>query len=403
MIDVLEIRSDFPILKRKINGKPLVYLDNAATTQKPKQVIEAIRRYYMDCNANVHRSSYQLSVEATGKYEQARKKVAEFIGANADEIIFTRNTTESLNAVSYMIRKRLSKKTKILLTKMEHHSNIVPWQAAAKATGAKVDYVGIGLDWKIDSAEAKEKLEEECAIFSFTHASNVIGIENDVKVLCRLARKAGAYSCVDAAQSVPHFALNVKEIGCDFLAFSGHKMCGPMGIGVLYIRKEIQQQLEPFLFGGNMIKNVDLHHTEFADSVQRFEAGTQNVAGAVGLAAAIDYLKKIGMQNISKHANSLAEAFAERIEKIPKIKIYGPKRKDAGLVSFNIGKIHPHDVAEFANMEGICIRAGHHCSQPLLAALGENASCRASFYIYNTEEEAEKLACVLEKCKNALG
>lgn len=403
MVNVSRIRKDFPILKRKVNGKPLVYLDNAATTQKPIQVVEAIRRYYLNSNANVHRSSYWLSVEATEEYEQARKKVAEFIGADAEEIVFTRNTTESLNAVSHMIRGRLAKKPRMLLTKIEHHSNIVPWQAAAQATGAKLEYVGIGPDWKIDCAEAEERLADECAIFSFAHASNVLGVENDAKRLCRLARKAGAYSCIDAAQSAPHFPINVHEIGCDFLAFSGHKMCGPMGVGVLYIRKEIQADLSPFLFGGNMIKSVSLHRTEFADSVQRFEAGTQNVAGAVGLAAAIDYLRKIGMGKISKHVNLLAQMLAERIEKIPRARIHGPKRKEAGLVSFNIGKIHPHDVAEFANMEGICIRAGHHCSQPLLKELGEKASCRASFYIYNTEEEVEKLVWVLEKCGKILG
>ncbi|MCX8197488.1 MAG: SufS family cysteine desulfurase [Candidatus Micrarchaeota archaeon] len=405
MIDVEKVRQDFPILKRKVNGKKIAYLDNAATTQKPLAVINAIAEYYKSSNANVHRSAHFLSQEATELYENARKKVAKFINADASEIIFVRNTTEALNAVATMACSLAAKEKRgILLSKMEHHSNIVPWQAKAKELGIEIDYAEISLsDWQIDYEDAQEKMGKQPFIFSFIHASNVLGSANDAKRLCKIAKKGGAYSCVDAAQSVPHLKVDVKEIGCDFLAFSGHKICGPMGIGVLYIRKELHECLPPFLFGGNMIKSVTLQKTEFAESTKKFEAGTQNVAGAIGLAAAIDYVQKIGMKNIQRHAQKLADFFAEEIGRISRAEVYGPSRKEIGLVSFNLKKIHAHDVAEFANQEAICIRAGHHCAQPLLQLLGTAASCRASFYLYNTQNEAERLVDAAKKCLARLG
>ena len=401
-MDVEKIRADFPILFRSFNGKPPAYLDNAATTQKPLCVLEAMDEYYRNSNANPHRGAYSLSAQSTEIYESARRNVAAFIGARPEEIIFTRNATESLNLVANVACQQASKGSRILLTQMEHHSNIVPWQMAAKRHGPSLDYLKIRSCGALCMEDLPEKLAKSPFIFSFAHVSNVLGTINDAKKLARMAKGAGALSCVDAAQSVPHMMVSVKEIGCDFLAFSGHKMLGPMGIGVLYMRRELQEEMEPFLGGGDMIKRVGFEKSEWNGPPHKFEAGTPNVAGAVGLAAAISYLKKIGMKKIEAHEKRLAAACRRQLSRVPGIRFHGPK-KGAGIVSFNIGRIHAHDAGEFADEDGIAIRTGHHCAMPLMGVLGEAATCRASFYIYNSEEEVDRLAAAMKKAQRKLG
>lgn len=403
MMDVEKIRGDFPILKRKFNGHALAYLDNAATTQKPVQVLEAMDDYYRNFNANVNRGAYQLGGEATEKYESARANIAAFINARPEEIIFTRNTTESLNLVAAITCETAPRNSTVLLTQMEHHSNIVPWQLQAKRNGLKVKYAAIRSNGTLCNEDVGKKLEHSRPfIFSFTHVSNVLGCVNDAAKLCKMAKKAGAYSCVDAAQSVPHMKVDVKELGCDFLAFSAHKMLGPAGLGVLYMRRELQGALPPFLGGGDMIKSVSFEESSWNVPPYKYEAGTPNVAGAVGLSAAVDYLKKAGLENIALHEKKLAKLCREELAGVPQIRFHGPKR-GAGIVSFNIGKIHAHDVGEFANDDGIAIRTGHHCAQPLMKLMGEAATARASFYLYNTEEEAERLVGAMKCAQKALG
>ena len=400
--DVEKIREDFPILKRKFNGHRLAYLDNAATTQKPVQVLEAMDGYYREHNANIHRGAYTLSQESTDAYENARKNVASFIGATPEEIIFTKNTTESLNIVAGITCETAPRGSSVLLTQMEHHSNIVPWQLQAKRNHLLLRYVKMRSYGKLCNEDVDEELARSPHIFSFTHVSNVLGTINDAASFCRKAKKAGTLSCVDAAQSVPHMKVNVKEMGCDFLAFSAHKMLGPTGIGVLYMRRELQETLPPFLGGGDMIKSVSCDSSTWNDPPYKYEAGTQNVAGAVGLSAAIDYLKKVGLKNIAAHEQKLAALCRKELSLIKGVKFYGPKNS-AGLVSFNIGKIHAHDAGEFANREGIAIRAGHHCAMPLMKLLDVPATCRASFYLYNTEEEVERLAASMKRCQKVMG
>ena len=403
MLDVEKIRADFPILLRRFNGKALAYLDNAATTQKPVQVLQAMDEYYRNSNANVNRGAYALGAEATEAYDNARKNVASFIGAKPEEIIFTRNATESLNLVAHVVCEKAAAGDTILLTQMEHHSNIVPWQLQAKKRKLKVEYVKIRRHGKL----CMEDLPAWCGlrplIFSFTHASNVLGTINDAAKISKMAKQKGAYICVDAAQSVPHMKVDAKEIGCDFLAFSGHKMLGPMGVGVLYMKKELQEELGPFLGGGDMIREVTFEGATWNVPPYKFEAGTPNVAGAVGLSAAVDYLKNIGLEKISEHERKLAKYCREKLSAIHGIRFHGPAKAESGIVSFNIGKIHAHDVAEFADEEGIAIRAGHHCAKPLMSVLGEPATARASFYLYNTEEEVERLAESMKKAAKVLG
>jgi cysteine desulfurase/selenocysteine lyase len=405
MLDTEKIREDFPILSRKVRRKPLAYLDNAATTQKPNAVIDAIAQYYRSSNANPHRGTSSLSQEATEIYEGARKKVAAFVGAKPQEIIFTRNATESLNLAAHMAgevtRGVRRGRDGILLTQMEHHSNIVPWQLLAKRRGRKLKFVKVRSYGALCNEDVSGMLGG-CSIFSFTHLSNVLGTVNDAKALCSKAAKAGALSVVDGAQSVPHLEVNVKEIDCDFLAFSGHKMLGPTGIGVLYARKELQEKSEPFLGGGDMIRQVGFERSTWNDAPYKFEAGTPNVAGAVGLAAAIDYLKNVGMGNIEEHEAGLGKRCVQELEGIGGMRVLGPKKNRTGIVAFNIGKLHAHDVGEFADEDGIVIRTGHHCAQPLMAVLGETASCRASFYLYNTSEEVERLAASMRRAAKAL-
>ena len=403
MLDVEKIRADFPILSRKMNGKPLAYLDNAATSQKPNQVLEAMNDYYRNANANPHRGSYALVEEATDAYESARKNVASFVGAKPEEIIFTRNATEALNLVANVVYQSLPQGKRILLTQMEHHSNIVPWQLAAKRKKLAVDYLKLRSYGKLCQMDLKVKLAKKPAIFSFSAASNVLGTVNDVVFLTKAAKAKGALVCIDAAQAVPHHSLDVKKIGCDFLAFSGHKMLGPTGIGVLYMRRELQEEMEPFLGGGDMIKSVSFEGSSWNSPPYKYEAGTPNVAGAVGLSSAIDYLRAVGMEKIAAHEKKLAELCRGELSEIKGARFHGPATIESGIVSFNIGNIHAHDLGEFANSEGIAIRAGHHCAQPLMKILGEAATARASFYLYNTEGEVERLIAAMKKAAKVLG
>ncbi len=401
--DLKSIRKDFPILIRTMNGRQLAYLDNAATTQKPVQVLEAMDEYYRNANANPHRGNYSLINDATDAYESARENVALFVGAKPEEIIFTRNATESLNLVASVACAEAKPGSSILLTQMEHHSNIVPWQLAAKRNGLKLHYVKIRSYGKLCNEDVEEELAKNSFIFSFSHASNVLGTVNDAAKYAKMAKKAGSLVCIDAAQAVPHLLLDVKKIGCDFLAFSGHKMLGPTGIGVLYMKKELQESMEPFLGGGDMIKSVSFEGSSWNSPPYKYEAGTPNVAGAVGLSAAVDYLRAIGMGKIAAHEKKLAALCRGELSRINGIRFHGPAKAESGIVSFNIGSIHAHDLGEFANSEGIAIRAGHHCAQPLMKILGEAATARASFYLYNTEEEVERLTAAMKKAASILG
>ncbi|MEM0440117.1 MAG: cysteine desulfurase [Candidatus Caldarchaeum sp.] len=395
--DPYKIREDFPVFRNRPN---LIYLDSTATSQKPVQVIEAVADFYRRSNANVHRGVYALSVEATELYEGNRKKVAEFINARSSrEIVFVRNTTEALNLVAHSLGiSRLKRGSKIVLTMMEHHSNIVPWQIVSKIMGHRVEYVPFTDDGYLDIA-AGEKLLKDADVFSFVHASNVLGTVNDAKQLCKLAQENGAITVVDAAQSVPHMPVDVQDIGCDFLAFSGHKMLAPTGIGVLYGRKELLEELEPFMGGGEMIKEVYLDRAVWNDPPWKFEAGTPHVAGAVGLGAAVDYLRRLGMDNVREHEHRLTARVLETLSELKWVKIYGPENPEhrCGLVAFNLADIHPHDLASFLDKDNICVRAGHHCAMPIHTKLGIPASTRASFYIYNTAEEIEILGDALKR------
>ncbi len=398
--DVEKIRGDFLILARKVNGKPLAYLDNAATTQKPRAVLEAMREYYENSNANAHRGGNALAEEATGIYENARKKVARFIGASPSEVVFTRNATEALNFAARFCAGQLGAR-RILLTEMEHHSNIVNWQLAAKSSGAKIDYVkmqGIG---SLCSEDVEKHLEKRPGAFSFTHASNVLGTVNDAALLCSLAKKAGALSVVDGAQSAPHLEVDVHSMGCDFFAFSAHKMLGPTGLGVLYLKKGIADALEPVFGGGGAIESVQLSGSTFARAPYKFEPGTQDVAGAAGLASAMDYLENIGMGAIEGHVSALHKACTEGLKEAGGVHVYGNGSR-TGIVSFNVGRLHAHDISQIASDDGIMLRAGHHCCQPLMNAIGAAATARASFYLYNTEEEAQRLAASVKRAKKVL-
>ncbi len=391
------LRKDFPILGRKVNGKSLVYLDNAATSQKPFNVIDAISRYYKVYNANVHRGIHSLSEEATVEYERAHSKSASLINSGFEEIIFTKNTTESINLLAYSLGLRLEKGDEILLSEMEHHSNLVPWQQIAKSRKATVKYVRVTTDGLLDMDDLNSKLGKNTRIVSIAHVSNVLGTINPVRKIGKLVHDAGALFVVDAAQSVPHMPVDVKSIGCDFLAFSAHKMLGPTGIGVLYGKKGLLQEMPPFLYGGDMIREVSFEDSRFNDLPWKFEAGTPNIAGAVGFGAAIDYLRKVGMENIFDHEKNLA-AYALKLLSDAKVEVYGPKYR-AGVVAFNLPGIHAHDVAAILDQEGIAVRGGHHCAMPLMKKLNINGSVRASFYLYNTKEEVEALASNLSKVR----
>ncbi|PUA34251.1 MAG: cysteine desulfurase [Candidatus Terraquivivens tikiterensis] len=408
MKDVFEfgsrVREDFPLLKRQVRGKPLVYLDSAATAQKPIQVIEAVKNFYEKFNANVHRGVYSIAEEATAAYEEAREKVARFINARSPrEIVFTRNATEAINLVMYSWGLSNVRRGDVLLTtEMEHHSNLVPWQNLSKLKGAELKFVGF-------NEEGFLRLEEldnykDVRLFAFTFASNVLGTINPVRELVKYAKEAGAVTVVDAAQAVPHMPVDVQQLGCDFMAFSGHKMLGPMGIGVLYGKERLLEEMEPFMVGGEMVKAVDFRGSEWNEIPWKFEAGTPNVEGALGLAAAIDYLERIGMDAVRKHEVKLTEYALDTLIRIDGFTYYGPSSPEqrCGLVSFNLRGIHPHDLAALLDEDGIAIRAGHHCAMPLHSRLGIAASARISFYIYNIPSEVDFLAESLKKIKRVL-
>ena len=392
------LKKDFPIFK---NNLGLIYLDSAATSQKPKKVINAIADFYEKENANISRGLYTLAEKATMRYEASRSVVADFIGAEKNEVVFTRNSTESLNLLSYTILPLIRKgKDEILLTEMEHHSNIVPWQELAKRLGFKLKFVKIKSDFTLDMNDLKNKLSDKTAIVAFTYISNVLGTINSVKEIVKIAKQKGAITIIDAAQAIQHLSINVKNIGCDFLVFSSHKMLGPMGVGVLYGRSELLEKMKPFNFGGGMIKKVSLESVEFANVPQRFEAGTQNVPGVIGLAEAIRYIKKIGIKDIVEWDKQLLQYTLNKLKDVKGIEVYNPGiNNGVGIISFNLKGIHPHDVSELLNKEGVAIRAGHHCAMPLMKALNVSGTCRVSFYIYNTFEDVDKLVKSLKKIR----
>lgn len=395
---MLAVRQDFPILQTFIRGKPLVYLDSAATSQKPRAVLEAVDNYYKTANANVHRGLHTLSAHATELYEGARKKIAAFIGAENKEIIFVRNATEGINLVAHCLGKQIQKGDLLVSTVMEHHSNIVPWQLLAKATGATLAFIPITKEGLFDMGKARELFQKKPKIVTFTHVSNVLGTINPVQELTCLAHEAGALVLVDAAQSVPHMPVDVKTIDCDFLVFSGHKMLGPTGIGVLYGKKQLLEALPPFLGGGDMIKEVHLEKSTWNDLPWKFEAGTPNISGAIGLAAAIKYLSGVGMEHVSKHEQEIIQYAWEKMKKMKDVAIYGPPKR-AGVIAFNLGDIHPHDLTSVLDDEGIAIRSGHHCAQPLMEVLGVAATARISASVYTTKEDIDVFVAALEKAR----
>lgn len=400
-MNVVEVRKDFPILQRKVHGKPLVYLDNAATTQKPRRVIEALQDYYQRYNANVHRAIHALGEEATSEYEGARAKVARFINAPTERsVIWVKNTSEAINLVAYAWgRRNLRPGDEILISPMEHHSNLIPWQAAARDTGAALRYFPMTPEGRIEPDCLGDAITDRTKIVSITHASNVLGTINPVEEIARIAHAKGSLVLVDGAQSVPHMPIDVQSLGCDFFAFSAHKMCGPTGIGVLYGREEVLEAMEPFLYGGEMINTVTYEEATWNEIPWKFEAGTPNVAGAIGMAAAIDYLESIGMDAIRDHEEALVRYALDVLGGLDEITIYGPLDRRAGLVAFNYAEVHPHDLSTALDLEGIAIRAGHHCAQPLMRRLDVAATARASFYLYNTKDEIDALARALEKTK----
>ena len=399
-----QIRKLFPILDQEVNGHPLVYLDSAASSQKPISVIEAVKQYYEHDNANVHRGVHTLGSRATDAYEGAREKVARFINAKrTEEIIFTRGTTTALNLVaSSYARLNCQEGDEIVITPMEHHSNLIPWQQAAIATGATLKYIPLQPDGTINLADAEQIITDRTKVVSMTYVSNVLGTLNPVKQIAEIAHRHGAVMVVDGAQSTPHMKVDVQDLDCDFYAFSGHKMCGPTGIGVLYGKKSLLNNMEPIEFGGEMIDEVGLYESTWKEIPYRFEGGTPIIAAAVGLGAAIDFLEEIGMDEIERHEHQLTAYAMERLSEIDGITIYGPQKR-AGLVTFNLGDVHPHDVATVLDAQGIAIRAGHHCCQPLMRWLEASSTARASLYLYNTEEDVDRLVKGLIQTKEYFG
>jgi cysteine desulfurase / selenocysteine lyase len=405
MYDVDNIRRDFPIFDRRIDGKKLVYLDNAATSQKPRQVIQTLTEYYERHNANIHRGVHHLAEEATAAYEEARQKVARFLGApDTAGLIFTRGTTEAINLVAYAWgRKFLREGDEVVLTEAEHHSNLVPWQLTARATGATLRFIPIREDSTLDMEEAGRLIGARTRLVGCIHASNVLATINPVEELTRMAHDAGALMLVDGAQSAPHLPVDMEKLGCDFFACSGHKMLGPTGVGLLWGRQEILEDMDPFMGGGEMIREVRLDHSTWNDLPYKFEAGTMNIAQAVGLGAATDYLDKLGMQNVREHERRLGEYAYRRLSEIEGITVYGPKKDRTGLISFSLPDVHPHDLSQLLDDKGIAIRSGHHCAQPLMRRLGVAATARASFYLYNNEEEVDALVEVLVHAREFFG
>ena len=394
--DIDKVRSDFPIF----NDKSLVYLDSAATTQKPKQVIDAVSDFYSNYNANVHRGIYELSMKATETFESARQKVANFINASDwRSIVFTGGTTESINLVAYSwVRNNLQKGDEILITEMEHHSNIVPWQLVADETGVILKYIPINTDGTLDLSNLEELITNKTKLISIIHQSNVFGTINPIKKIINQAKQVGAITFIDAAQSIPHSTVDVQNMDCDFLAFSGHKMLGPTGIGVLYGKIELLDSMAPFMGGGDMINSVTMTESTWNDIPYKFEAGTPNIAQAIGLGAAIDYINEIGLTNIHDYVKHLLTIALEKLRIIDGLEIYGHQvGESSSVISLNLEGVHPHDIAELLNQDGIAVRAGHHCAQPIMDKLGVSSTIRASFYLYNTEEEIDLLCESLRK------
>lgn len=400
-MNVAEIRKDFPILERQVHGKRLVYLDNAATSQKPRCVIDAIKEYYELYNANVHRAIHFLGEQATAAFEAVRAKVARFINAPSERnIVWVKNTSEAINLVAYSWgRKFIGEGDEILTSPMEHHSNLVPWQQLAKAKGARLRFFNLTPDGKLDLERADELFTRRTKLVAITHASNVLGTINPVAEIARMAHEVGAVVVVDGAQSTPHMPIDVQALDCDFFAFSAHKMCGPTGVGVLYGKAEHLEAMDPFLFGGEMISTVSLESAKWNEVPWKFEAGTPNVADVIGFGAAIDYLEKIGMEAIQKHERELVAYAMEALESLDGIVIYGPRDERGGLIAFNYGDIHPHDLSTVLDQEGVAIRAGHHCAEPLARWLNVPATARASFYLYNTREDVDALVRALLRSK----
>ena len=401
IVNSYELRNDFPIFKKKINGKDLVYLDNASTTQKPYSVINSITDFYSNYNSNIHRAVYQLAEEATELYEQSRKKIANFINVRPEEIIFTRNTTESINLIAHSwARSNLKKDDVIAITEIEHHSNIVPWQILCQEIGTRLDYVGIDESGFLDVEYLIELISSrKVKLVSISHMSNVLGTIVPIERIIKTAHQYDIPVIVDGAQSVPHMPVDAKNLDCDFLVFSAHKMLGPTGVGVLYAKKEFLEKMKPFMGGGDMIKEVFKFHTNYNEVPYKFEAGTPNIADVVGFGAAVEYLEKIGMENIRKHEIYLTEYALESMQSLKYITIYGPmdSKFRGGVISFNIADIHPHDLATIMNDHGIAIRSGHHCAQVLMQRLDVPATSRASFYIYNTKEEIDKFVNAIKE------
>jgi cysteine desulfurase / selenocysteine lyase len=407
VLDAEAIRAEFPILHQRVNGHPLVYLDNAASTQKPRAVMEAMDRYYARDNANVHRGIHELSNRATEAYDGARRTVAEFFGiADLGELIWTRGTTESINLVAYAWGlENLRAGDEILLTLLEHHSNLVPWQIVAQRTGARLRFLDIDDQGRLDLSALDDLLTERTRLVSLTHVSNALGTVNPVRQVADRAHAAGAVVVVDGAQSAPHLPVDVHALGCDFYAFSGHKMCGPTGIGGLWGRREVLEAMPPFHGGGDMIEFVELERSTYAPLPTRFEAGTPNIAGAVGMAAAADYLRGIGREAILAHERALLAYAVERLGEIPDLTVLGPRdlAERSGVVSFTLADVHPHDMATILDSEGVAIRAGHHCTQPLMKRLGVGSTARASFYLYNTPEDVDRLVDGLHRARTLFG
>lgn len=395
MISAEKIRQDFPILFQEVNDEPLVYLDNAATTQKPKAVLDALTDYYEHENANVYRGVHTLAERATHSYEATREKVRSFINASETaEVLFTRGTTTSLNWVARSFGEQfIHEGDEILISYMEHHSNVIPWQQLAKKTGASLKYIELTEEGFLDMEKAKELISSNTKIVSIAHVSNVLGVINPVEELAQMIHEQGGILVVDGAQSTPHMAIDVQQIDCDFFAFSGHKMCGPTGIGVLYGKRKWLEQMEPVEFGGEMIDFVELYDSTWKELPWKFEAGTPNIAGAIALGHAIDYLEAIGMENIHHYEEELVAYVLPKLQQIEGLTIYGPQdpAKRTGVIAFNLDGLHPHDVATALDMEGVAVRAGHHCAQPLLKYLQVAATARASFYFYNTKQDADRL------------
>lgn len=395
-----EIKKDFPIF----NNRDVAYLDSGATSQRPKQVIDAIEKFYENKNANPHRGAYELSIEATDVYESTRKKIAKFINAaHKEEIVFTKNASEALNLIAYSYGlENLSKDDSVVLSIMEHHSNLVPWQFVTKKTGAKLEYMYINDNYELSEEEIKAKITDKTKIVGITHVSNVLGTINNVKEIAKYAHKMGAVVVVDASQSIPHMKVDIQDLDADFLVFSGHKMLGPLGIGILYGKKRLLNDMNPFLMGGDMIEYVYEDKTTFAPLPNKFEAGTQNVEGVVGLGAAIDYIEKIGYDTIAKIEKDVVGYAKSELAKLDFVETYYTPNEEnhCGVISFNIKGVHPHDLATILDSQGVAIRAGDHCAQPLIRFLKLPATCRASFYIYNTKEDVDRLVSALNKAYN---